>query len=538
MPLARKIIISLVITIILVGSSLGIILFFKSTSFSLNSWSVLDDEGFPGLFLSFSCSGTVTVKLIGPDSRIIDSDFYFKDDHNTIIHLAEYRHTITPGQYNLKAYDNSDKELYSETISFEDSNLSILSCEQKWWERDQWVGGGYSLIGLRMNVLNHGDTPVYPYNVTVTMDSEKIEGRILPCIITPGDNEYVDCYVYRETRPDDSTFTVSLKDMNENELATGSFSVIVGSGIPYNRYTWEYKPGASRSAKIPKPEYLYNYYSGLDRINIEDYSHYVFDWYDDQYIDLVIDTILFGLTLTSDVEKINFIAAFVQNLDYKSDDENNYSFEYPRYPVETLFNGNGGGDCEDKAILTASLLFRLGYDVALLRLPNHMAVGVHLGESAIPDKEYYIENYYFLETTTPLKSCGFIPGQYKESSSDVTVYPISSRALLTHNWEDNTLTIFTNTEMGDLVKVTLYVENLGIKTAKNVKIIGGFYKISDLKVVSKSLTISSLDPGMKKKVTLSVNIPESVETWFKTRIYYEHEIVDERESIDSFPTYS
>lgn len=538
MPLAKKIILCLAVTIILVSFFFvfildDLILLFGGTNFSLNSWSICDDEGFPGLSVSFSCSGTVTVKLVGPDSHIYDSDFFFKGNHYTILHLVEYRHTVTPGQYKLRVYDNDNKEIYSKTISFEGSDLTILSCDQKWWERDPWIEG-YSLVGLRMTVQNNGDTPAYPYNVTVTMDFKENSSLVVPSVIMPGDSEYVDCFVYRRTRPDDITFTVSLKDMDENTLATSSFSVDVENNVPVKQFSWQYN--GRRRPNIPKPEYLYDYYAGLDRISSEDYGLYIFDPYDEEYIDILIDCIMFGFTSDSDVEKINYAASFVQSLEYKSDSETNNSFEYPRYPVETLFNGNGGGDCEDKAILTASILKNMGYDVALLRFPNHMAVGVHLSENAIPDKEYYIENYYFLETTKSGKSCGFIPSQYEDSSSEATVYPITSRPLLVHNWEGDSLTIYTNTEMGDFVKVTLFVENLGIETAENVKVIGGFYKVSDLKVVSKSQTISSLDPGMKKKVTLSVNIPKSVETWFKTRIYYNYEIVDERESRDSFPT--
>ncbi len=65
--------------------------------------------------------------------------------------------------------------------------------------------------------------------------------------------------------------------------------------------------------------------------------------------------------------------------------------------LETLHDKQG--DCEDKAILTAALLENLGYNVSLLRLPQHMAVGVHLNET-IPLYSYYIDEYYFLETTT------------------------------------------------------------------------------------------------------------------------------------------
>lgn len=538
MPLTKKIIICLIITIILVSFFFififdDLLLLFGGTSFSLNSWGICDDDGFAGFSISFSCSGTVTVKLIGPSSLLLDSDYFLKGDHNTILHLAEYRHSVTSGQYKLKAYDNDNNEIYSRSFSFEGSDLTISSCDQKWWKRDPWIGG-YSLIGLRMNVLNNGDVPAYPYNVIVTMDSKDNSSLVLPCVILPGDRENVDCFVYRKSVPDDSTFTVSLKDIDENTVATGSFLVDVEDNIPVKQFSWQYN--GHRLPNVPKPEYLYDYYSSLDRISNEDYGLYVFDPYDDRYLDVLIECIMFGFTGDSDVEKINYVASFVQNLEYKSDDEYNGSYEYPRYPVETLFNNGGGGDCEDKAILTASLLDNLGYDVALLRLPNHMAVGVHLNESDIPNYEYYVDSYYFLETTTEDKPCGFIPSQYEESISNVTVYRISSRPLLIHNWVDNSLTIYTNTEMGDFVKVALLVENLGVETAENVKVIGGFYKANDLKVASESQTISSINPRMKKEVTLSIDIPKSVETWFKTRIYFQYEIVDEKESLSSFPT--
>lgn len=535
MPLIKKIIVGLVVAILLVSIFFvffldDLILLFGGTSFSLNSWSVTDDEGFAGLYINFSCSGTITVEIVGPDSSIIDSDFFFRGDGDTILHLAEYRHSVTPGNYKLRAYNNDNREIYSKTITFGGSDITILSCDQKWWKRDVWIGG-YSLIGLRMTVQNNGDVPVYPSNVTVTMDSEENSSLALPVTILPGITKYVDCFIYRATEPEDSTFTINLEDKDENTLATSSFSVEVEDNVPIKQFSWRYK--GLRRPKIPEPEYLHDYYSGLDRIRSEDYGLYIFDPYDEGYIDIFIDHLMFGFSAGSDVEKINYVASFVQNLDYIEDTTED---DYPYYPVETLFTGKGGGDCEDKAILIASILYKLGYDIALIRLPNHMAVGVHLSESAIPDKEYYVENYYFLETTTPDKYCGSIPSQYEDSSSEATVYPIKSRPLLIHNWEGDSLTIYTNTEMGDFVKVTLIVENLGVETPENVKVTGGFYKLSGLKAFSKSDTIPSIDPNMKKTLTLTVNIPESTTTWFKTKIYLGYDVVDEKESVSSFPT--
>jgi predicted transglutaminase-like cysteine proteinase len=536
MPLTKKVLISIVSVIFLISSFSGCVFdeLLGGTSFTLNSWNVCDDEGFAGLSFNFTCSGTVNVKLLSPSSLLLDSDFFFKGNYDTIFNLAEFRHSVTPGQYSLKAYNNDNKEIFSQVYSFEGADLTILSCDQKWWKRDPWVGG-YSLIGLEMYVQNDGDTPAYPYKVIASMDSIDNSSLALPCVILPGDSGYVDCFIYRNTAPEDSTFVVSLEDTDQNTLVTDSFSVVVEDNVPIKQYSWQY--GGNRRPNIPKPEYLYNYYSNLDRSDSEDYGLYVFDLYDDQYIDIVVDSIMFGFSSGSDVDKINYVASFVQNLEYKSDSDTNSSYEYPRYPVETMFNGEGGGgDCEDKAILTASLLQNLGYDIALLRLPEHMAVGVHLSEGAIPNYDYYTDNYYFLETTTAGKSCGFVPIEYDDLREEVTVYPITLRPLLLHKWEDNSLTIFTNTDMGDIVKVSVIVQNLGIETAENIKVVGGFYRISGLKDTSKNYMIDSLDPSMKKEIIISLEIPKTAETWFKTKIFLDNEVVDEKESISSFPT--
>lgn len=58
------------------------------------------------------------------------------------------------------------------------------------------------------------------------------------------------------------------------------------------------------------------------------------------------------------------------------------SEEHFLYPVETVFWG--AGDCEDTAILAASLYVALGYDAALLILPEHAMVAVALDESHSP----------------------------------------------------------------------------------------------------------------------------------------------------------
>lgn len=535
MHLGKKIIFYSVVIVVCLSSFSGCILkdLLFGTSFSLKSYTVCDDDGFAGLSLVFSTTGTVTVKLFGLDGSLLDSDLFLSGNHDAVFHLASYKETVTSGQYILLAYDKNDNKIFEKALSLKGPDLSIISCSQKWWKREAWKDG-YFLIGLTMEVHNYGDMPVYPYTAELSVDSTNYSGFILPVSILPDESKSFDCFIYKEDTPEDNTFTVvSLKDVLGNTLATDSFSVVINNNVLTKEFKWTYndrKPWL----KISYPEFLFDYYKGISRILKEDYSLYVFDPYDDSYVDLVVDQLMFVCGEESDVGKINFVASFVQSLKYREDSETNKSFEYPRYPVETLFNNiAGGGDCEDKAILAASILDRMGYDVALLRLTNHMAVGVKL-KGNLSGYEHYTDSYYFLEITANGASLGDVPSAYK-FPSNLSVYPISFRPLLFHNWKNNSLTIFTNTELGDFVKVKLIVENLGSVTAENILVKGGFYTQYGLELNAETDVISSLKPMMREEITLTADIPKGVTTWFKTMIYLDNEVVDEQESASSFP---
>ena len=110
--------------------------------------------------------------------------------------------------------------------------------------------------------------------------------------------------------------------------------------------------------------------------------------------------------------QIEFISCFVGTLQYHDDFETTGCHEYPRYPIETLVDS--GGDCEDKAILLASLLNLAGYDANLLLSSNHCAVGVLGSEDMSGD--YYLDKgrrYYFIEATTPA-GCGIKSDEFKK----------------------------------------------------------------------------------------------------------------------------
>ena len=101
-------------------------------------------------------------------------------------------------------------------------------------------------------------------------------------------------------------------------------------------------------------------------------------------------------------ETIEFVIAFVQGLEYVSDNVSTGWDDYPRYAAQTLLEQRG--DCEDTSILTAAFLWHLGYSAILLfyEADRHAAVGVW--SDWIPGGSRYMyqgREYYYLETTTP-----------------------------------------------------------------------------------------------------------------------------------------
>ena len=146
------------------------------------------------------------------------------------------------------------------------------------------------------------------------------------------------------------------------------------------------------------------------------------DWYINQMVQQINDAALESNFTES--QKLNFVIAFVQSLPYTLDDETTPYDEYPRYPVETLFDR--GGDCEDTSILVAALLSRMGYDVALLVLldDHHVAVGVSLSGTYGSYYEYEGKEYFYLETTGEGWEIGVIPPSITERTA--YIYPLGS----------------------------------------------------------------------------------------------------------------
>ena len=143
-----------------------------------------------------------------------------------------------------------------------------------------------------------------------------------------------------------------------------------------------------------------------------------------------LDQIVRQLKMIHKGEKFNAfdeagnVLKFVQSfISYRYDKETTLYTDYPRFPLETLWDRVG--DCEDVAILCGAILARLGHRVALLLYhgnPAHLAFGVEASKNqqhfqVIKDPKY-AHTYYYGEATNKSWLLGEIPENYQNTTPD------------------------------------------------------------------------------------------------------------------------
>jgi hypothetical protein len=125
----------------------------------------------------------------------------------------------------------------------------------------------------------------------------------------------------------------------------------------------------------------------------------------------------------------NTLAFVQQNIRYTDDlsPQTGQLIEYPRYPLETLVDKKG--DCEDQSILTATLLAAMGYSVALLILPIHVALGIAGFDDKPGSRVVHAATgvcYLYVETTAPNWLPGEVPREFRAhlASGQFEVLPV------------------------------------------------------------------------------------------------------------------
>ena len=164
-------------------------------------------------------------------------------------------------------------------------------------------------------------------------------------------------------------------------------------------YRWEYK-NVRWAFTMVVPQDAYRYFREKPRPPGMSYADYALADEDRETLRDVAERIRSGGESQgySDYDNAMNVLTFVQSLPYVRDADSRGIAEYPRYPVETLKDGQG--DCEDKTILAAALLQSMGMDVVILMLPDHSAVGINVPGADGTSYEHDGKRYYYCETSS------------------------------------------------------------------------------------------------------------------------------------------
>lgn len=281
-------------------------------------------------------------------------------------------------------------------------------------------------------------------------------------------------------------------------------------------YSWTYRGEWSWGMKIPVS--LYDYYRELPRPPTRNYSVYVTHPLDDPYIDMLVEKITKAAQKEgfTEYQTVEFAAAFVQSLPYTVDSVTTPYDEYPRYPLETL--ADNGGDCEDTSILLASIIDKMGYSVVLLKLPNHLGVGVKGGENIYGTRwDYKGDKYYYVETTGENWGIGELPEEYKDTSA--SIYPMTPVPIISHDGSIN--------GRGYYADVEVRVSNLGTAQANNVTVLAAFDAGGGKVWNPQECEPFRLGAGQEVVVNLSLKIPFDKHTRLIIQIAIDSVPVDE-----------
>ncbi|MBN2111115.1 MAG: hypothetical protein JW705_08555 [Methanosarcinaceae archaeon] len=242
-----------------------------------------------------------------------------------------------------------------------------------------------------------------------------------------------------------------------------SSDVRIGTDTITRTYTWDYE---GYEFTIQSEYYIDAYESYSKRSRARNYDSFVTDPYDDELISQItgqLENLAHNAGCGKD--EIPYIAmTFVQSLPYISDSVSSGYDEYPRFPFETLYNG--GGDCEDSSILLASILYDMGYGVALIELPGHMAAGVK-GDDSLHGGyyEYAGTKFYYLETTDSGWGVGEIPEEFLDA--EALIHPICSACpQLSIDFDG----MSAQNVLYTCVDLDIGLENVGSATAEDVVI--------------------------------------------------------------------
>lgn len=203
---------------------------------------------------------------------------------------------------------------------------------------------------------------------------------------------------------------------DKNEKFFGKILTIIADGVDNKTFDWSYG-GKDYSITLGIRYSDYYTYKTDDIIRSQGTTEHdkMFVTSDDKYVKQIAEYIS-GATVGFDkAEVVNVLLRFTQTIPYMYDSESVGQEEYWKYPLETLYDGNG--DCEDTSILFCAVGKAMGYDTALMLFSGHAT-----GAISIADMGYDTSD---VKLKTERVGAGFfsrVVSYYTIDNSDISTY--------------------------------------------------------------------------------------------------------------------
>ena len=203
---------------------------------------------------------------------------------------------------------------------------------------------------------------------------------------------------------------------DKNEKFFGKILTIIADGVDNKTFDWSYG-GKDYSITLGIRYSDYYTYKTDDIIRSQGMTEHdkMFVTSDDKYVKQIAEYIS-GATVGLDkAEVVNVLLRFTQTIPYMYDSESVGQEEYWKYPLETLYDGNG--DCEDTSILFCAVGKAMGYDTALMLFSGHAT-----GAISIADMGYDTSD---VKLKTERVGAGFfsrVVSYYTIDNSDISTY--------------------------------------------------------------------------------------------------------------------
>ena len=269
-------------------------------------------------------------------------------------------------------------------------------------------------------------------------------------------------------------------------------------------HEWQYK-NRTWCCNINIPVDLYQYYQGRAHQS-DDMVQFVLSDYDRSCIRGLVASFREGGDQAgySDHDNMRNVICFVQSLRYVSDMVSKGTQEYARFPVETLVDGKG--DCEDLAILAASILHEMGLKVLLVILPDHMALAVEY--SHLDEDTYYSfdgSKYYYLEVTNQGWDIGQIPDEFKNCPAKLV--PLVYQPRLRLNQCSYQHDSYYSSDFEVPYKLHCELENAGPGQTQQLSLHVVFRKCDEKPLVDQTLSLDELMEGESGAYDLIIPVP-------------------------------